>query len=251
VHYLINIIKGLTEAPPPKPRSLCPPRGFTVSPGSPQQPVAPVKDGATLQGISELLSNRERHRLHLVAETGTSWFTGFNVRMHPGDCFIVQMQYGSIGWSLPASIGYAMALDNEDRCVCLIGDGSFQLTAQALATAARYKDHVTNLDVVLVNNGRYVIEDAIHHGNYNIISKWNYGEFAKSVGFVCEGTEASCWKHLSKKASGHRFFDVEVCAEDVPNQLKTWGKSVHEYNTSPCTRAVPWDDKLVGGLALD
>ena len=36
------------------------------------------------------------------------------------------MQYGSIGWSVGATIGYAQAVP-EKRVIACIGDGSFQV----------------------------------------------------------------------------------------------------------------------------
>ena len=39
-----------------------------------------------------------------------------------------QMQYGSIGWSVGATLGYAQAVP-EKRVIACIGDGSFQVRA--------------------------------------------------------------------------------------------------------------------------
>ena len=41
------------------------------------------------------------------------------------------MQFGSIGWSVGATLGYAQALKGNKRVIASIGDGSFQVTAQA------------------------------------------------------------------------------------------------------------------------
>lgn len=38
-----------------------------------------------------------------------------------------QMQYGSIGWSVGATLGYAQAVPNK-RVIACIGDGSFQVS---------------------------------------------------------------------------------------------------------------------------
>ena len=38
-----------------------------------------------------------------------------------------QMQYGSIGWSVGATLGYAQAVKNRKRVIACIGDGSFQV----------------------------------------------------------------------------------------------------------------------------
>lgn len=39
-----------------------------------------------------------------------------------------QMQYGSIGWSVGATLGYAQGAP-EKRVIACIGDGSFQVSA--------------------------------------------------------------------------------------------------------------------------
>jgi TPP-dependent trihydroxycyclohexane-1,2-dione (THcHDO) dehydratase len=39
------------------------------------------------------------------------------------------MQYGSIGWSVGATLGYQVAAKDK-RCIACIGDGSFQMTVQ-------------------------------------------------------------------------------------------------------------------------
>ncbi|MFJ6632619.1 benzoylformate decarboxylase [Streptomyces sp. NPDC091376] len=58
---------------------------------------------------------------------------------------------GGLGWGLPASVGVALA-DPARTVVCLIGDGSFQYSVQALWTAARLG---LRLVVVVFNNGAY------------------------------------------------------------------------------------------------
>lgn len=40
--------------------------------------------------------------------------------------FEFQMQYGSIGWSVGATLGYAQAAKDK-RIIACIGDGSFQV----------------------------------------------------------------------------------------------------------------------------
>ena len=40
------------------------------------------------------------------------------------------LQYGSIGWSVGALLGYQQALAGKQRVFAFIGDGSFQVTAQ-------------------------------------------------------------------------------------------------------------------------
>jgi hypothetical protein len=53
----------------------------------------------------------------------------------------------------------------------LIGDGSFQLTAQEVAQMIRRKLPVI---IFLINNHGYTIEVEIHDGPYNNIKNWDY-----------------------------------------------------------------------------
>lgn len=49
-----------------------------------------------------------------------------------------QMQYGSIGWSVGATLGYAQAAQNK-RVIACIGDGSFQVDPQMLSSTYSVK----------------------------------------------------------------------------------------------------------------
>ncbi|MBB1093859.1 benzoylformate decarboxylase [Rhodopseudomonas palustris] len=69
----------------------------------------------------------------------------------PGQDSFATMASGGLGWSLPAAVGFALAL-RKRRTICLIGDGSAMYSIQALWTAARRKLPLT---VVVLNNGGY------------------------------------------------------------------------------------------------
>jgi len=107
----------------------------------------------------------------LLVETGDSWFHGLETRLPKGCRFEIQFQAGSIGWSVPATLGYELGFREPRRVIAMIGDGSFQLTAQEVSTMIR---HGTRPIIVLVNNHGYIIEDAIHEGPYNKIKNWDY-----------------------------------------------------------------------------
>jgi len=61
------------------------------------------------------------------------------------------MASGGLGYSLPASVGIALAQPGR-RVVCLIGDGSMMYSVQALWTAVQHRLPIT---VVVINNGGY------------------------------------------------------------------------------------------------
>lgn len=108
----------------------------------------------------------------IFAEQGTSYFGMSDVRMPQGVTFYGQPMWGSIGYTLPASLGAAIASPNK-RSVLLIGDGSALLTIQELAVMIREKVHPV---IILVNNDGYTVERAIHgeHETYNDIPTCNW-----------------------------------------------------------------------------
>ena len=107
----------------------------------------------------------------LMVEAGDSWFDSMYISLPEGARYETEIQYGSIGWSVGASFGYAMASEPDRRLVSLIGDGAFQLTAQEVSSMIRYK---RNNIMFLINNHGYVSESEIHEGPYNYIKNWDY-----------------------------------------------------------------------------
>eukprot|EP01018_Ginkgo_biloba_P000836 Gb_33736 [translate_table: standard] len=106
----------------------------------------------------------------VIAETGDSWFNCQKLKL-PEKCgYEFQMQYGSIGWSVGATLGYTQAAQDK-RVIAFIGDGSFQVTAQDISTMIRCEHRSI---IFLINNGGYTIEVEIHDGPYNVIKNWNY-----------------------------------------------------------------------------
>lgn len=96
----------------------------------------------------------------VVAETGDSWFNCLKLKLPEGCGYEFQMQYGSIGWSVGATLGAAAAAagtaspetlagTTRRRVLASIGDGSFQMTAQDVSTMMRYR---LNPVIILVNN---------------------------------------------------------------------------------------------------
>ena len=120
----------------------------------------------------------------ILGETGTA---GYGVREMPfpkHTRLFAPVTWLSIGYMLPASQGAALAQReliasskyhgiSDARTILIIGDGSFQMTVQELATIIRHK---LNVVVFLINNDGYTIERCIHGLNegYNDVSPWRY-----------------------------------------------------------------------------
>jgi indolepyruvate decarboxylase len=116
----------------------------------------------------------------VIAEAGSSLFGLLPQNLPAGIDFVSQILWASIGYTLPAAIGSAIA-SPERRVLLFIGDGSFQLTAQEVSLIKKYD---LNITIFLINNDGYTIERAIHGPSqpYNDIYMWKYLDFAKSLG---------------------------------------------------------------------
>jgi indolepyruvate decarboxylase len=116
----------------------------------------------------------------VLAETGTAFFGAQDIRLPTEVSFIGQPLWGSIGYTLPASLGAQLAAPGR-RTIVLIGDGSMQLTAQEIGTLLRQGcDPI----IIVLNNGGYTIERAIHGEDqeYNDIAEWNWGLLPAAMG---------------------------------------------------------------------
>ncbi|MEQ8785259.1 MAG: thiamine pyrophosphate-binding protein [Pirellulaceae bacterium] len=208
-----------------------------------REDVAPLKDGSPdaplstrrlFSSIQKLLT--ENH--DVIAETGDSWFNGMRLNLPSGSRFEIQMQYGSIGWSVGATLGHCLGRPRQ-RVIACIGDGSFQLTAQELSTMIRYG---ANPIIFLINNGGYTIEVEIHDGPYNTIKNWDYAGLVD----VFNAGEGNGWSRRVRtegeldaaitQAIGHdglALIEVMIDRDDCSKNLLEWGGLVAKNNSRP------------------
>jgi pyruvate decarboxylase/indolepyruvate decarboxylase len=179
----------------------------------------------------------------LLVETGDSWLNGMYTQLPGGARFEIEMQWGSIGWSVPATFGYAMGLESDRRLVSVIGDGSFQLTAQEVSNMIRHRQDVV---IFLVNNRGYVIESAIHDGPYNYYKNWDYagliGVFnaEDGGGLGLTATTAAELAEAIEKAHDHKggpvLIECQIPNDDASPELISWGSKVARVNSRPDPR---------------
>lgn len=106
----------------------------------------PIDDNDLSQTITQkYLWPRVGHYLRdndiVVTETGTANFGIWDTKFPAGVTALSQVLWGSIGWSVGAAQGAALAVKDagEDRrTILFVGDGSFQLTAQEITTMLRH-----------------------------------------------------------------------------------------------------------------
>ncbi|KAJ4793107.1 Pyruvate decarboxylase [Rhynchospora pubera] len=199
-------------------------------------PKEPLRVNVLFKHIQKMLSGSTA----VIAETGDSWFNCQKLKLPEGCGYEFQMQYGSIGWSVGATLGYAQAAQDK-RVIACIGDGSFQVTAQDVSTMIRCGQ---NTIIFLINNGGYTIEVEIHDGPYNVIKNWNYTGLVDAI----HNGEGKCWtakvtceeelKDAIETATGPKqdclcFIEVIVHKDDTSKELLEWGSRVSAANSRP------------------
>lgn len=111
----------------------------------------------------------------IITETGTLAF-GIVQSNFPDNCLgISQVLWGSIGFTVGATLGAVMAaqeVDPSKRVILFVGDGSLQLTVQEISTMVKWD---TTPYLFVLNNEGYTIERLIHGelALYNDIQPWN------------------------------------------------------------------------------
>jgi indolepyruvate decarboxylase len=116
----------------------------------------------------------------VAAEAGTAFYGALDLRLPPESDLLGQPVWSSIGFTLPAILGAALARPDR-RPVLFIGDGSAQLTAQELGTF--YARGIRPVVFVLNNDG-YTVERAIQSpkADYQDIVPWNWTELPAALG---------------------------------------------------------------------
>jgi pyruvate decarboxylase len=175
----------------------------------------------------------------VIAETGDSWFNGMALKLPGGARFEIEMQWGSIGWSVPATFGYAVGAPGR-RVIALIGDGSFQLTAQEVAQIIRRKLPVI---IFLINNHGYTIEVEIHDGPYNSIKNWDYAGLiqafnaedgrGRGIRVTHGGQLAEAIKVALANHDGPTLIECIIDRDDCSADLISWGRLVAIANARP------------------
>jgi alpha-keto-acid decarboxylase len=166
----------------------------------------------------------------VLADQGTSFYGMATHRLPRGVTFIGQPLWGSIGYTLPATLGAGLA-HRDRRPVLLIGDGAAQLTVQELGTFSR---EGLSPVIVVVNNDGYTVERIIHGKTapYNDIVAWNWAGIPDALGVTNHLTfRAQNYGELDDAfvaAAGNRdrmvLIEAVVPRLDVPDLLEDLAK---------------------------
>ena len=204
-----------------------------------EEPLPDITDEALTQDVLwRVLSSNLDEKNTVVVDMGTSFF-GMATRKFPRDSrFIGMPLWGSIGYSIPALLGAAMA-DTDSRGVLMVGDGSAQLTIQEIGTIIR---EGVNPVVFLINNDGYTIERSIHgvEAEYNDITAYDWSKIPAAFG----GTDSNTvtlraatvreFDEACRAAKENRdklvFIEVVTAPMDMPELLEKFGAQAAQLN---------------------
>lgn len=180
----------------------------------------------------------------VITETGTANFGIWETKFPRGVTALSQVLWGSIGYSVGACQGAALAAKdagNQRRTILFIGDGSFQLTAQELSTMIR---HDLKPIIFLICNEGYTIERYIHgmDASYNDIQTWRNTDLVAVFGGDVPARQKTYQVKTKRdaedlfsdeafaKAEHLQFVELFMPKEDAPKALKMTAKVSAETN---------------------
>ncbi|KAJ9202350.1 hypothetical protein DTO021D3_4484 [Paecilomyces variotii] len=189
----------------------------------------------------------------IITETGTANFGIWETRFPKGVTAVSQVLWGSIGYSVGACQGAALAAKDDGsnrRTILFVGDGSFQLTVQEVSTMLR--NGLKPIIFVICNNG-YTIERYIHgwKDEYNDIQTWKFKDIPTAFGAKeYKGYQIKTRDELTKLFADETFssapclqlVELYMPQEDAPAALKMTAEAAARTNAKMAeegTQALP------------
>ncbi|MET9759379.1 thiamine pyrophosphate-binding protein [Streptomyces sp. NPDC006372] len=138
--------------------------------------------------INHFLNQDSGEDWTVVSDAAFSLIGSMNLSL-PAGGFLSQVSWLSIGWSVGAATGAALAPGREyARPMVFVGDGAFQETCQELSTHTRLgirsvvfvmdNGHFYGVEQMLVHPEYYAGRDAAAPDFYNVLHPWHYERLA-------------------------------------------------------------------------
>ena len=227
--FILGLTAKLSRRDPATLEIKCAATGCVHRPTVSYRPEAPKP--LTIKRFFDRMSHFIQNDSIVIAETGVSLFSAAEMLMPEGATFIGQTFYGSIGYTVGATLGVAMAAPDRPT-VLFVGDGSFQVTCQDLSTMIRNRLKPV---IFLINNDGYTIERVIMDRPYNDIQPWHYHRLVEVFGGglgLDVRTEGELEDALGKAATADGLVFIEIHTErwDCPDSLRSAGRSMAKTN---------------------
>jgi indolepyruvate decarboxylase len=231
--YLKELLRRVVDSVPSRESAHPGPTTATPAPSVAEVPSGPLTQAA----YWNLIQGFVREGDVIIAEDGTSEAGGWGLQLPPRCTFVTQAVWGSIGYSVGSLLGTLLAAP-ERRHLLLVGDGSFQLTAQEVSTMLR---HDLKPIIFLINNGGYTVERAIcgKDGRFNDIANWAYADLPKVLHpgttartFVVK-TAAELQAALAAPHDSMIFIEAVMDKYDAPQAVLDAGHGMADFDYGP------------------
>jgi indolepyruvate decarboxylase len=132
----------------------------------------------------------------LLVDTSLALFPAAEIPIERPGRFVAQTAWLSIGYTVGAAVGASMAVP-DGRPVAFVGDGGFQMIAQAFSTLARHKkpailfvfdNQLYGIEQYLVDlqvlppAERFYPNAATQASFFDILPQWDYVKLAEALG---------------------------------------------------------------------
>lgn len=191
------------------------------------QPETPLTVDRMFHRLSHFLGRDDIY----IGEVGVSLFALGESYLPQQVNALSQAFYMSIGYTVGATLGACLAGEGR-RVVTVVGDGSFQLTAQEISTIIRLG---LNPIILLLNNDGYLVERLMVDGKFNDIASWRYHQlpqvFGGDAGMLVQ-TEGELDQALEEagKRQQMTFIEVKVDKWDAGAVLQGLAAASFEKN---------------------
>ncbi len=161
-------------------------------------------------------------RIFIDAGNGWSWATHYLSRSNSNGLYRIAMGYGSMAWSIGAAIGSAIG-NRAAPTLCIVGDGSYLMSAQEITVAAQQQLPVVFLVLndaamgMVMHGQRLGQQESIGWELNNV----NYAQLAQAMGV--DGIVIDCPTQLEQldyaalfNKKGPTLLDIRIDREEVP-----------------------------------
>ena len=197
--------------------------------------IHPTTGEIKMAEVIDMISKKTKGEAVLVADVGQhQMISARYYQPKKTDSFITSGGLGTMGFALPAAMGAKVAAPKRE-VVAIIGDGSFQMNIQELATLAQ--DNIPVKVVILNNNYLGMVrqwQQMFFKKRYSFVDLKNPDFVAVSKGFYIDAQRVSERKELDKAldtlldTKGPMVLEVMVRKEDNIFPMVPTGASVEE-----------------------
>lgn len=202
---LKDLVSSLLEAAP-KTKWFNPPQAPAQSPPTTEPETQIAADGI-IDTLNRLFT--EQGEQPAMVDTGELLFATLRLQTPNivGSSF-----YGTMGFAVPAAIGYAIA--SQKRPIVLVGDGAFQMTGQEISHCPKLG---VNPIFIVSNNKSWGMEQQYHKAAFNTLVDWPYAKLAELWGgksYTCS-TQKELQAALDDTKNQKAFCLIEVQVDET------------------------------------